>query len=1069
LTFFIRLLGRLDLRLDDRALPPLKSAREESVLAYLLLNRDAPQLREQLAFRLWPDSSEPQARTNLRHVLHDLRLDLPDFDRFVAVTTRTLHWRPDAPVWLDVAAFDAAVARAESIPTHGVTTGREATIALLREAVELYRGDLLEACYDEWITGHRDRLRQRFLVALERLSLALAESGQHAAAIGHAERLIDAEPLREDAYRLLMRLHDARGDRALALQAYERCVTTLEREVGAPPSVPTREAYETLLRDKTGRRARSAPETDSTAAEAQPPLVGRDAEWARLTSLWRAVETGQRGVLLVSGEAGIGKTRLVEELRAWCALRGAIVAEARSYAAEGTLAYAPLAAWLRTPAIAEVITRLDPPHLSELTRLLPELSSRIPGIPRPQPFPEDEQRHRLFDAAASLLLSLGEPLVLVADDIQWCDQETLRFLHFLLRRPPTTPLLVAATARLEETPRQGPLADLLTRLRALGSLTEIELQRLTPEATATLASKLGTGTLDATSADALFRETEGNALFVVEAIRAGWRPDTSPRSVITAKVHAVIASRLDQLSAPARRLADLAATLGRDFTVEVLARATDAPGDTLARDLDELWQARIVREHGSGMYDFTHDRIREVAYDALSPPRRRHYHLRAAETLKRLHGRDPGTTSGAIAAHYDRAGVVEEAITWYETAAEASQLLYASAEAIRLLTRALELLESLPSGPERRARELAIRTAMLTPVGSVDGFTSPRLDDIQRRIVEAAPALAVDLPPQAARSIAVSSLTRDDFDTASRQGAMLRSRGEADADEALIVEGDYVLGIAAFWQGHLLDARMHFEAAVSRYRPDRRRTHLLRYWLDPQVICLSRLGNTLYFLGEPEAACAARDRALVLGAEIGHEQSHRTALVFATLLAVDMGDTAALREYARALVSGKNERDSRPNRFAAETFQAYVRALDGDVAGGIAAMETALGALTAGGYAPGQRAFTARLVVAAHEVAGDPHGRLAAVERMLAMGGAAHLWEADLHRIRAHCLEELGTDSAEVIAALDRAVAVARAQGARLLENRALDALGRYRQMGSDSISASKGLVAQQATRGDRV
>ena len=1043
----VRLLGKLDLRLDDRPLPPLRSARAESVLAYLLLNRDAPQPREQIAFRLWPDSTEPQARTNLRHVLHDLRRQLPGADRYLDMATRTVHWRSDAPCWIDVAAFDAAIPRAEPtlVGRTGEAPAREAAIRSLRDAVELYRGNLLETCYDEWIAGYRDRLRLRYVSALDRLTTLLADGGHHADAIEYTERLLRAEPLREDAYRLLMRLHDARGDAALAIQTYRSCVATLSREVGSPPSAATREAYESLLRLPSSPSTAAPTRHGHGASPAQPPLVGRDVEWARLTSLWRSAERGRTAFVLVSGEAGVGKTRLVEELRGWCELRGAVVAEARSYAAEGTLAYAPLTQWLRSSAITQAATRLDPARLSELTRLVPELSSRVPAVPRPHPLPEDEQRHRLFDATATVLLSLGAPLLLVADDIHWCDQETLRFVHFLMRSSPAVPLLLAATARLEATPRQGSLADLLMGLRALGVVTDIELPHLTREATATLASKLAASGLDAAGADALFHETEGNALFVVEAMRAGWRPGAPPGDAMTPKVHAVIASRLDQLSAHARELAAVAATLGRDFTAQVLAQATDASLEELTRDLDELWRARIIREHASGVYDFSHDRIREVAYGALSPPQRRQFHLRAAEALKRVHGRDPGTASGTIAFHYDRAGVVEEAIAWYETAAEASQHLYASAEAIRLLARGLELLEALPLLPERRARELAILTAMLTPVGSVDGFTSRRLDDIQRRIAELARTLAVDLPPQAARSIAVSGLTRDDFETARRYGAMLRSRGEADGDDALIVEGEYVLGIAAFWKGQLVDARQHFEMAVSRYRPGRRRTHLLRYWLDPQVICLSRLGNTLYFLGDAEAACAARDRALALGAEIGHEHSHRTALVFATLLAVDMGNPAGVRAYAGALAAGSTDRDSRPNRFATETFQAYVRVLDGDATSGITTLETALVALTDGGYAPGQRAFTARLLLAGYEAAGDTQGRLAAAKRMLAMGGAARFWEAELHRVRGECLAELGADAGEVVAALQSAESVARSQGARLLESRAKDALGRFR------------------------
>jgi DNA-binding SARP family transcriptional activator len=160
-TLRIRLLGGLDLRQGEVALPPLGSARAESLLALLLLHQEAAQPRQRLAFLLWPDSSEGQARTNLRHLLHVLRRALPEPDRFLEVTPRTLRWRPDAPCWLDVAAFDAALARSERDPG-----GSEAALS---EAVELYAGDLLQGSYDEWLAEERERLRQRYLQALERL------------------------------------------------------------------------------------------------------------------------------------------------------------------------------------------------------------------------------------------------------------------------------------------------------------------------------------------------------------------------------------------------------------------------------------------------------------------------------------------------------------------------------------------------------------------------------------------------------------------------------------------------------------------------------------------------------------------------------------------------------------------------------------------------------------------------------------------------------------------------------------------------------------------------------------
>jgi DNA-binding SARP family transcriptional activator len=954
-----------------------------------------------------------------------------------------VQWRSGALTWLDTTDFDAALTRAEG---HERADAQAEAVASLREAVSLYRGDLLETCYDEWVTGPREHFRRRFVSALERLATLLTERAEYAAAIPYLERLLALEPLREDTYRQLMRLHDARGDRGLAVQVYQACVAALERELGVEPSHATRETYEALLRghlhEKPASPARPADADDVPSA---PPLVGRVAEWHRLTSLWRSVESGRTALLLLTGEAGVGKTRLVEELHAWVASRGGIVAQARSYSAEGELAYAPLVAWLRTPVIAQAVLRLQPEQLSTMAQLLPELRAREPDSQQSHQLREDEHRYRLFDAAATALLSSRAPLLVIADDVQWCDQETLRFVHYLTRRATNAPLLVATTARSEEMDRSPALAELITGLRRTGAIDEIALERLTRDATADLVTKLGVCLTAPEDADALYRATEGNALFVIEAVRAGWRRGAPPGDVLTPKVQAVIASRLGHLSEAARELVGVAAALGGDFTPELLVATSEAPEDTVTRALDELWRMRIIRDQGDGVYDFSHDKIREVAYQALSPPRRRQIHVHAAHALKQNRRADPVMVSGQIASHYDRAGVVDEAVTWYEMAAEASQHRYASREAVRLLARALELVRASVATPEGRARELAILTATLTPVASVHGYSSRDLSEVQRQATALARELSVDPPPQLLRTIAVASLSRDDFDSARGCGEQLLQRGRADADEALVVEADYVLGIAAFWSGELESARRHFEAAVSRYRPNRRRAHLLRYWLDPQVVCLSRLGNTLWLLGDEAAACRARDDALALAAEIGHEDSLRTALVFATLLALDMHDLAGVRAYTAALEAGQTDHEARPTRTATETFRAFVRVLDGAIEPGLARLQTALQELSEGGHAPGQRGVTARLLMDAHEAIGDHLGRLEAAEGLLAMGGASVLWEADAHRARAESLAELGREPGDVVAAFERAIAVARRQGARAFEIQADESLARYR------------------------
>lgn len=241
-VLYAQLLGDFRLVYGDQPLTTLESPRLQSLLAYLLLHHDAPQSRQRLAFLLFPDSSEAQARTNLRNLLHLVRKALPDADRFLTADAQTLQWRPAAPFVLDVDEFEGAVERASSA-------------AALRQAVNLYAGELLPGCYDDWILPERERLAQRFVELLERLILLLENLGDHRAAISYAERLLRHDPVREETYRHLMRLYVLSGDKAGARRMYQTCVTVLRHELDADPSPETRAAFERLA--DTGTRSES--------------------------------------------------------------------------------------------------------------------------------------------------------------------------------------------------------------------------------------------------------------------------------------------------------------------------------------------------------------------------------------------------------------------------------------------------------------------------------------------------------------------------------------------------------------------------------------------------------------------------------------------------------------------------------------------------------------------------------------------------------------------------------------------------------------------------------------------
>jgi tetratricopeptide (TPR) repeat protein len=288
-------------------------------------------------------------------------------------------------------------------------------------------------------------------------------------------------------------------------------------------------------------------------------------------------------------------------------------------------------------------------------------------------------------------------LLLVLDDLQWCDRESLEWLHYLLRFDPSAPLLVVGTCRPEELDEDCPLTQALPTLHRDLRLTEIELGPLDEAGTATLAANVTGGTLEATESQRLYTETEGNPLFVVEAMRSGLPPraeQPAPGGLpLTPRVQAVLTTRLAQLSAPARQLAEVAATIGREFSVALLKQAADTDEEELAQGLDELWQRRIVRERGLEAYDFGHDKLREAAYGTLKPARRRLLHHRVALALESIHASNLDPVSRQVAAHYRRAGLPAQAIPYYVRAGQVAGRIYARQEALASFERGLALLQ----------------------------------------------------------------------------------------------------------------------------------------------------------------------------------------------------------------------------------------------------------------------------------------------------------------------------------------------------------------------------------------
>lgn len=702
----IKLLGPFCLEYGEKPLLAIDSARLQSLFAYLLLHRHTPLSRQQLAFLFWPDASETQAFTNLRNLIFKLRHALPNPDCFLFADGHNLQWRSNAPFVLDVAEFEHAAAHATAE-------------AELTQAITLYSGDLLLGCYDDWIYPLRDRYQQMFRSLLEKVIDIYEQRRDYRTAIKYSQQLLKIDPLNEASVRLLMCLHAEADDRASALRVYHDCEQVLQGELEVGPDIATTELYRRLL-----QMERVEPRLEQVR-QVSWPLVGRHVEWRLLQEIW--TNKGMPQLLLLAGEAGIGKTRLAEELVEWVTRQGFLAASTHCYAGEGELPYAPIVSLLRAAPFRHQLATLDPPWIGELSRLLPELLNDYPQIAAPNPLTTPWQRQRLFEALARAMLNTKKSPLLFVDDLQWADRDTIEWLHYLLRfardeslQDPKRPhLLLVGTVRSEEVEANPALSTLLLTLRHEGQLTEVNLGPLLINETTELATALTGITLSSAESEQLYRESEGNPLFVVEMIRASngsHLPQSKEQSKeqhpfmlsqpLPPKVHAVIQARLAQLSPSARKLAGVAATIGRAFGFEVLAKASVQLQTGLIQSLDELWQHRIVRERGVDSYDFAHDKLREVTYNSLSAAHRHLLHRCVAEAMVALYASQNSTTPPGrldtahrqIATHFEMAGLFENAVPHYLQAAEDAQRLYANVEAINCYRHALALLEGPIAG-----------------------------------------------------------------------------------------------------------------------------------------------------------------------------------------------------------------------------------------------------------------------------------------------------------------------------------------------------------------------------------
>jgi DNA-binding SARP family transcriptional activator/tetratricopeptide (TPR) repeat protein len=749
------LLGGFDARLVSGAPVSLPTKKAQALLAYLGIRPGQSHPRDKLAALLWGEKSDEQARGGLRHALVVLRRALADaHPPPLRIEGQTLALN-SVGVEVDVVTFERRVA--------------EGTPQALEQAAELYRGDLLlgfsvnEPLFEEWLVAERERLREMALAALARLLGHQSKAAGTERAIQTAVRLLGLDPLQETVHRTLMHLYGRQGRRGAALKQYQVCVGVLQRELGMEPEAETKQLYQDLLRrpaeavktpdagaDHRAHPTREVGPAPPDLAAAETPLFGRQAELGRLRQVLGEAIQGHGHVATVMGEAGIGKTQLVSTLAADAVAQGCRVLIGRCHESDSILPFGPWVDACRSGQVStdeEILGALHPTRRAELARLLPESSTA--GLPR-----ASEGALLLFESVAELIeqVAARQPLVIVLEDLHWADEMSLRLLAFVSRRIAAWPALLVATARHEELADASMARRTLEELARAAHEMPVALSPLSRPDIALLVRALTRVGSDAPTVahveERIWAMSEGNPFVAVEAVRSldqvGLRDEAREESgalALPASVRDLVARRMDRLSPRGQQLAAVAAVIGRQFEFTLLRSASGLEERDAAEAVEEMVRCHVLQAIGTQL-DFSHDRVREVAYGRLLPPRRRLLHGAVAEALEAVGAgtadametlsRDrPREQTEQLAYHALRGEVWDKALRYCGQAGAKAAGRVADREAVAFFEQALATLENLPETQEMRKHAIDLLVHLRNSL-QVLGELSRGLDCLRR-------------------------------------------------------------------------------------------------------------------------------------------------------------------------------------------------------------------------------------------------------------------------------------------------------------------------------------------------
>ena len=793
------------------------------------------------------------------------------------------------------------------------------------------------------------------------------------------------------------------------------------------------------------------------------PLVGRENELAFLLERLDATLRGEGSVVFITGEAGIGKTRLAMEVRRHAQQKGCqwLAGKYDKAVSEPYKAWADI---LRSSIRGESSLRsLANSHAEQLAKIVPEIGKQEKTAATVSKDPDTERR-RLLEGLTDFLVQVSHraPLVLFLDDLQWA--ASIEPVQHLSQKIGNRPILILAAYRDDELRENSITWSTVLEMNRQRLFYPLPLKPLDQQEVAKLMSQRIEGMPDSHLVELLYRKTQGNPFFLEEMVRllqqrdaivqadGGWRLEEPALLEIPDSVKAVVHDHVERFGKDAADLVEVASVCGREFPLRVLTELAGQEEAAVVQILDRFEAGGLVQSlplQAEERYRFSHDLWQESLYESVGPAQRRRFHLAIGRAIEKLYADDLPGHHDALAHHFSEGNHLEKTIKYSELAAGSAVSVHAHGRAVAHLQRALAALAELPTSEETLKKAIDIRVKLGTSLSSVKGYGATEVKENYTQARELCRELGET--PQlfpVLWGLSLSNRAQRSLQESKQLGEQLLSLAARSQDPELLLEAHHTLWATLFQIGEFVPARAHLEQADALFASQRHRHHAFLYGgHDPEVCCRQHAARTLLLLGHPDRALQQSKDAVSLARELSHPFSLGHALFSAAWVCQHRGDWQTAQERAEDML--KLGIDEKLSRWVARgtVFKGRVLAETGLEEGSTLMQQSLLSALSG---EPLQRDFFSALLAEAYLKLGQIEQGLnevrEALERVRKSG--PYYYEPELHRLKGELLlrsdgERLESKVQEVEACFQEAIKISRRQEAKSLELRAVMSLSR--------------------------